>query len=152
MFGEDIRIMPYFSAHDTSNLDFVTTDKLAAGPTKAELTDIATLGGRENLAQALTLRLLIPRGSLAGLGHSQYGSRLHEIIGRPKTETLRNLCRVFVLETVAQEPRVEDKAVALTFDLLRETPSSFYFDLVVKPKEDPNMGSEPLSISLEVGL
>ncbi|MCP4624973.1 MAG: DUF2634 domain-containing protein [bacterium] len=149
ILGKDIRVLSHFSAHDTSALDLVRNDRLARTSSGVdELTDIAVFEDRENLAQALTLRLLIPRGSLKDLGHANYGSRLHELIGRQKNDTNRNLCRLFVLQAVAQEPRVEDKAVAFSFDRDRETVSSFYFDLVVKPKN----GDDDLTLGLEVGL
>jgi phage baseplate assembly protein W len=106
------------------------------------------LSERENLAQALILRLLTPRGSLAALGHASYGSRLHELIGQNKTAALRNLCRAFILEVVAQEPRVEDQAVEITFDEQAETLSSFVFTLAVRPRT----GDEPIGLTLEVGL
>jgi phage baseplate assembly protein W len=149
MLGKDLRILSHFSADDTSSLDLVRTDRLARTSSGVdELTDIAVFEERENLAQALMLRLLTPRGSLRDLGHANYGSRLHELIGRPKNETNRNLCRLFVLEAVAQEPRVEDKAVAFSFDRDRETVASFYFNLAVKPKD----GGDDLTLGLEVGL
>ena len=149
ILGKDVRVLSHFSAHDTSALDLVRTDRLVRTSRGVdELSDIAVFEDRENLAQALTLRLLVPRGSLKDLGHANYGSRLHELIGRQKNDTNRNLCRLFVLEAVAQEPRVEDKAVAFSFDRDRETVSSFYFDLVVKPKD----GGDDLSLGLEVGL
>ena len=149
MLGKDLRILSHFNAHDTSALDLVRTDRLARTSSGvAELTDIAVFDNRENLAQALTLRLLTARGSLRDMGHANYGSRLHELIGRRKNETNRNLCRLFVLEAVAQEPRVEDKAMALSFDRERETVASFYFDLVVRPKD----GGDDLTLGLEVGL
>jgi phage baseplate assembly protein W len=106
------------------------------------------IDGRENLAQALMLRLLTPRGVLMALGHAQYGSRLHELIGRNKTEALRNLCRAFILEVVAQEPRVEDQAVEITFHPDEETSASFVFTLAVKPRT----GDAPIGLTLEVGL
>ncbi len=147
--GKDLRVLPYFTAHDTSSLDLLSTDRLAqTSAGKRELSDIAVFSERENLAQALTLRLLTSRGSLRSLGHAEYGSRLHELIGESKSEVTRNLCRLFVLQAVAQEPRVEDKAVAFSFDLAQETASSFYFNLAVRPIK----GDELVNISLEVGL
>ena len=162
LLGKDLRVLPFFSAHDTSALDLVSTERLANSKSAAAkdgsntdltttdhtTTDIASFSGRENLAQALTLRLLTPKGSLKSLGHAAYGSRLHELVGRLKNDSNRNLCRLFVLQAVAQEPRVEDKAVTFSFDIKRETPSSFYFDLAVKPINS----DEPLAISLELGL
>jgi phage baseplate assembly protein W len=68
--------------------------------------DLGTSLGVENLIQALLLRFNTPVGELAGLGHPDYGSRLHELIGRINSETTRNLVRLFTLETLRQEPRV----------------------------------------------
>ena len=70
------------------------------------LLDFATLDGRDNLAQAIVMRLLTPRGELAELGHPEYGSRLNELLGTPNTETRRGLAKLFVLEALAQEPRI----------------------------------------------
>lgn len=71
-------------------------------------TDLATVSGRDNLAQAIVLRLLTPRGELEGLGHPGYGSRLHRLIGRGNTATNRNLARLYILESLAEEPRIEE--------------------------------------------
>lgn len=73
--------------------------------------------GRDNLAQAIILRLLTPRGELAALGHPGYGSRLHELIGHGNTSTGRNLARLHILEALQQESRVE------AVDQLRVDPS-----------------------------
>ena len=54
------------------------------------------------------MRLLTPRGELAELGHPEYGSRLHELIGSPNSETRRSLAKLFVLESLAQEPRIDE--------------------------------------------
>jgi hypothetical protein len=75
------------------------------------------------------------------------------LIGRRKTEELRNLCRAFVLEAVAQEPRVEPKAEQLEFDLDAERQDNFVFTLAVKPRKTPiTPGGDPVAVSLEVGL
>jgi phage baseplate assembly protein W len=70
------------------------------------LLDYDTIEGRDNLGQAILMRLLTPRGELEELGHPEYGSRLHELLGTPNTETRRSLAKLFVLEALAQEPRV----------------------------------------------
>ena len=114
----------------------------------AEVFDVATLSGREALAQALVLRLLTPVGSLAALGHASYGSRLGELVGQPRDSARRNLCRAFVLAAVAQEPRVDPSVVALDFDVAAERVDSFVVVLQVRPVD----GSDPVGVSLEVGL
>ena len=66
--------------------------------------------GLENLAQAVILRLLTPRGELAALGHPEYGSRVHELIGQENNTSQRNLLKLFILEALKLEPRVEKVA------------------------------------------
>lgn len=172
LLGTDLAVVPQLVAHDAEEHDLVRAPRrgrerldesrrvaladldLARGEAagaridREGILDLETMSGRRNLAQALLLRLLTPVGSLAALGHASYGSRLHELIGERKTAALRNLCRAYVLEVVEQEPRVESKAVSLTFDPSAETPSSFAFTLAVQPRT----GGEPLDVSLEVGL
>jgi len=69
--------------------------------------DFGTVTGRDNLGQALTVRLLTPKGELTALGHPDYGSRLHEVIGATNTASTRNLAKLFVIEALKQERRVE---------------------------------------------
>lgn len=152
ILGIDLAVIPNMVAHDASALDLVQCTRILRqrlpGSGALEAIDLVALDGRENLAQALMLRLLTPRGSLTALGHAQYGSRLHELIGRNKTDPLRNLCRAFILEVVTQEPRVEDQAVEITFHPDEETSASFVFTLAVKPRT----GDAPIGLTLEVGL
>jgi phage baseplate assembly protein W len=70
------------------------------------LLDFDTVDGRDNLGQAILMRLLTPRGELAELGHPEYGSRLHELLGAPNSETRRGLAKLFVLDALAQQPRI----------------------------------------------
>lgn len=70
------------------------------------LADLATHVGADNIAQALMVRFLTHQGELAALGHPEYGSRLHELIGEPNTQTRRNLAKLFTLQALRQEPRV----------------------------------------------
>lgn len=150
-FGSDLSVVPSLVAQHASALDLTTRVRVLRRPrpgTPDSLRDLASLDGRENLAQALLMRLLTARGSLAALGHPEYGSRLHELIGRRKTQELRNLCRAFVLEAVAQEARVEPAASELRFDTQQERSDDFVFTLAVQPVA----GGEPIALSLEVGL
>jgi len=117
-------------------------------PGATELSDLDTIAGRENVAQALILRLLTPKGSLADLGHAGYGSRLGELIGKNKTEELRGLCRAYILEAVRDEPRIENKPLAIVFDPAREQPWDFVVQITVQPVS----GGDPVTLGLEVGL
>jgi phage baseplate assembly protein W len=79
---------------------------LAAGEGAHTLLDYETVDGRDNLGQAVVMRLLTPLGELAELGHPEYGSRLNELLGSPNSDTRRGLAKLFVLEALAQEPRI----------------------------------------------
>ena len=150
-FGTDLSVVPNMVAYDAASLDLTKKVRVLRRPRPGEpetQTDLATIEGRENVAQALLLRLLTPVGTLTTLGHSDYGSRLGELIGRRKTDELRNLCRAFVLEAVAREPRVQPKAVELTFDPPAEQIDNFVLTVAVQPIT----GGDPVALSLEVGL
>jgi phage baseplate assembly protein W len=68
--------------------------------------DLAVVSGRENLGQAILIRLLTPRGELASLAHPDFGSRLTDLVGRQNTETTRHLIKLYILEALAAEARV----------------------------------------------
>lgn len=147
IFGADLRVVfgpPDMAARDGAPLDL----RLSAGNIDASKDGPAPLSGRHNLGQALVLRLLTARGELADLGHAGYGSRLHELIGESKTDAVRSLCKAFVLEAVAAEPRVQNTAVAFAFDPASEGPSELRFSVTVAPVD----GSDPVTIDLGVGL
>lgn len=151
VMGTDLVVAGLLTAHDASPLDLDTTPTRSVGvlaPGRTSAFDLTRIRGRENLAHALLLRLLTPVGTLAPLGHPTYGSRLHLLIGQRKNEANRNLCRVYVLEAVAQEPRVDPKAVAVVFQRDEETVSSFNVTLEVRPVD----GTETIGLNLAVGL
>lgn len=151
VMGTDLFVAGFLQAHDASSLDLGAVPTRAVGvlaPGASTASDLARVGGRENLAHALLLRLLTPIGTLAGLGHAGYGSRLHLLIGRRKNDANRNLCRVYVLEAVAQEPRVDPKAVAVAFERDLETGSSFNVTLEVRPVD----GTVTVGLNLAVSL
>jgi phage baseplate assembly protein W len=82
---------------------------LAAGlrPDTGRGRDLQTAAGLDNLTQALANRLKTRRGELAALGHPDYGSRHHELIGQPNVERTRNLIKLYVLQALRDEPRIE---------------------------------------------
>lgn len=145
--GTDLLAAPGFAAHDAQGLDLRVRTRVLR-PTGAERRDYELVSGRENLAQALLLRLLTPRGALAPLGHPEYGSRLGELIGRRKTNELRALAKGFVLEAVAAERRVEPRLVEFRFEPEQEAVDSFAFTLAVRPAA----GGDPVRLGLEVML
>lgn len=104
-FGSDLRLLENLSRQEQRDrgADLMTRVRPESGRT-----DLARLDGVENLKQALLLRFLTPVGELAALGHRDYGSRLHTLIGERNNETNRNRAKLYVLEALAAEPRVQE--------------------------------------------
>jgi len=82
---------------------------LAAAPVAARglRRDLGVADGLGNLTQALANRLKTRKGELAPLGHPDYGSRHHELLGEPNVPRTRNLIKLYVLQALRDEPRVE---------------------------------------------
>ncbi|MCG8673363.1 MAG: hypothetical protein MI867_28495 [Pseudomonadales bacterium] len=104
--------------------------RLPAG--RGGVKDIRIVEGRNNLGQAILMRLLTPMGELAGLGHADYGSRLTNLVGEVNTETTRNLARLYILESLKKEPRVE-KVILIKVSEVFKQPSMISIELEVKP-------------------
>lgn len=80
----------------------------ARGPARpAQARDLQVAVGVDNLVQAIANRLKTRRGELAALGHETYGSRHHELIGEPNTDRTRNLIKLYILQALRDEPRIE---------------------------------------------
>lgn len=110
-WGSDLRLLDDLLRGDDRNpgRDLVTARRNETGQQ-----DLATLAELDNLEQALLLRFMTRQGDLAILGHPDYGSRLHELIGQPNTESTRNRAKMYALIALADEPRV---AKVLTVDV-----------------------------------
>ncbi len=93
--------------------------------------DLALLSAVDNLRQALLLRFLTPQGELAQLGHPEYGSRLHTLLGEPNVETTRNRAKLFTLQALQAEPRVEE-VVAVEVTSRRTQPTRIDIHVRVK--------------------
>ena len=109
--------------------------------------DISTVAGADNLVQALLIRFNTPLGDLSSLGHPDYGSRLHELIGRSNDETTRNLVRLFTLETLRQEPRV-GSVEDLQVSSVAGRPDQVLVAIKVRPIDVQN----PVNLVFSVGL
>jgi hypothetical protein len=77
------------------------------GRTFPRAVDLDLTSGRANLVQSLIVRLKTERGELAALGHPGYGSRHHQLLGEPNTESTRNLVKLYILECLKQDRRIE---------------------------------------------
>ena len=81
--------------------------RTSAGGRVVRVRDLSVSSDLDNLRQAIEIRLLTPKGELAPLGHADFGSRLPDLIGQPNTETNRNLAKLYVIEALKQERRIE---------------------------------------------
>jgi phage gp46-like protein len=144
--GRDLLVTPFFEATEWDSLDL---SRHPAGTIFLdEPTDLATTRGVENLQQALVLRLLTPLGTLADLGHVNYGSRLHELIGAENVTAAALRARSYVLQAIAQEKRV---AEILSLEILPTTPDApHHLRIFVRVRAVG--GGDPVALGLEVGL
>jgi phage baseplate assembly protein W len=109
--------------------------------------DLDTVSGRDNLAQALTLRLIVSRGELGGLGHPRYGSRVHELFGKPIDAANLELLRRFVRHALLGDPRVAE-VTRVDVQARRDAPGAVEVEASVRPVEGEPIG---VRVMLDVG-
>jgi phage baseplate assembly protein W len=68
--------------------------------------DLGVALGLETITQAIANRLKTRKGELAPLGHPDYGSRHHELMGQPNVERTRDLIKLYVLQALGNERRI----------------------------------------------
>jgi phage baseplate assembly protein W len=69
--------------------------------------DLRVADSIDNATQAIVNRLKTQRGELTALGHPDYGSRHHELLGEPNVTRTRNLIKLYVLQALRDEPRID---------------------------------------------
>lgn len=82
------------------DFDIIGVDLIAAKG------DIETVSDEKNLVQAIIHRLKTDEGELYDIGHADYGSRLHEVLGEPNTVRTRERIKNLIHSCLAQEPRI----------------------------------------------
>lgn len=105
-----------------------------------------TVSGLDNLAQALTLRLLTEEGELVGLGHPRYGSQVRALVGEPLDRANLELLRRRVRQCLRRDPRVAE-VVKVTVTPRAATPGVVDVDAVVTA-----VSGEALAVSLVADL
>jgi len=109
LLGQDLRLDYALGGGFFEDAD-LASGRRAGGPAGP---DLALVDGLDNVTQAIANRLKTRKGELAALGHPDYGSRHHELIGEPNVERTRNLVKLYVLQALRDEPRIE-KVLAAT--------------------------------------
>jgi phage baseplate assembly protein W len=112
--------------------------------------DLETTTGEASAEQFLVDRLKTQQGELAALGHPEYGSRHHELIGQPNNQRTQNLIKVYVLQALAQEPRIETVLSANVYATSSPPRDTVQIDLTVQLIGQPNPLNLVVPFSLEV--
>ncbi len=100
--GRDLKAVYRIKDGRNEDVDFEVVTK----PGKKER-DLVAASGVETVTQAIIHRLKTCYGEMAPLGHPDYGSRHHQLIGHPNTEHNRRLVKLYILQALAKEPRIE---------------------------------------------
>ena len=113
--------------------------------------DLAVTSGVPSAVQFLVDRLKTQQGELAALGHPEYGSRHHELIGQPNIDRTRNLIKVYVLEALRHEPRIQKIVSAKVYATSTPPRDTVQIDLTVLPIGADSPLNFVVPFSLEVG-
>lgn len=141
----DLLIAPFYEGDSHGSLD-LALDPLSPQP--GEPADAGVAVGGDALRQALLVRLLTPLGSLAELGHPEFGSRLSELIGEANTAQTRQLARAYVLAAVRMDPRI-----AGVLELEVAEPDQLSLErLHISLLVEPVLGGDPIALGIEVTL
>jgi phage baseplate assembly protein W len=113
--------------------------------------DLQRADGLANLEQALANRLKTRKGELAPLGHPDYGSRHHELIGEPNVERTRHLIKLYVLQALRDEARIE-KVLSAKVTAEHQPPrDTVRLELALRVRGEPHPLNLVLPFSLGVG-
>lgn len=104
LFGRDLRLDYSLAGGFFEDAD-LASGRTPESPQRGR--DLLVAEGVDNLTQAIANRLKTRKGELAGLGHPDYGSRHHELLGEPNVERTRNLIKLYILQALRDEPRIE---------------------------------------------
>ena len=110
--------------------------------------DVQRADGLANLEQALANRIKTHKGELAALGHPGYGSRHHELIGEPNVERTRNLVKLYILQALRDEARVERVLSAKVSAEHQPPRDTVRIELELKVRGEPH----PLNLVLPFSL
>lgn len=127
-FGTDLQLLTNLESQHDRDIGRDLKTQIRA---ETQQVDLKTLTGVEDLQQALLLRFLTRAGEMELLGHPGYGSRLHELIGELNSESNRNRAKLFVLQAIADEPRI-DKVLSISVTQNGSDPNRVDIDLSLK--------------------
>lgn len=113
--------------------------------------DLGTVKGLDNLGQAIINRLITRQGELAALGHPNYGSRLHKLVGEQNNQRSQALAELYIRECLAQESRIAE-----VLEIIFANPKTVFernnLKITINLKPVGTHTSSPLSIGLNLNL
>src|SRR5439155_22892381 len=125
--------------------DLATARSGARVPRRTDLGIVRDLDAAEQL---LANRLKTQLGELAPLGHPDYGSRHHELIGEPNVQRTRNLIKLYILQALRDEPRIE-RVLAASVKAEHDPPrDTVRVELTLRVRGEP----DPLNLVLPFSL
>jgi phage baseplate assembly protein W len=83
-------------------------DELGADLAVTSKGDFDTVSEEDDLAQAIIARLSTDEGELYDIGHADYGSRLHDLIGQVNNAITRERIKALVRDCLVQETRIKE--------------------------------------------
>jgi len=102
--GRDLRLDYTFGGGFFEDADLASATRAGTAITTR---DLSVADGIDAITQAIANRLKTRKGELASLGHPDYGSKHHDLIGEPNVERTRDLIKLYVLQALRDEPRIE---------------------------------------------
>jgi phage baseplate assembly protein W len=133
-------------------MGFFEDADLSTGRSGGVERDVQLADGIDNLTQALANRLKTRKGELAALGHPDYGSRHHELIGEPNVDRTRNLIKLYILQALRDERRIE-RVLSVSVTAEHEPPrDTVRVELQLRVRGEPDPLNFVLPFSLGVGL
>jgi len=102
--GRDLRLDYTFGGGFFEDADLASATRAGAPVTTR---DLSVTDGVDAITQAIANRLKTRQGELASLGHPEYGSKHHSLIGEPNVERTRDLIKLYILQALRDEPRIE---------------------------------------------
>jgi phage baseplate assembly protein W len=146
--GTDLALSWTSPAGSWEDADLIAAFTPGRTPRRKDITIASKIASAEQL---LVNRLKTQKGELAALGHPEYGSRHHELLGQPNVERTRNLIKLYVLEALSHEPRIA-KILSCRVWAPHDPPrDQVRIELAALLLEDDNPLNLVVPFSLEVG-
>jgi phage baseplate assembly protein W len=107
-------------------------DELGADLTVTPGGDFDIVSEENDLAQAIIARLATDEGELHDIGHADYGSRLHALIGQVNNAVTRERIKALVRDCLTKETRIKE-VTSINVGTAVHDPSRVDIEITVLP-------------------